>query len=144
MRLEWFEGVPLVSGGYCNAGKEAADTLIKANERSRDGADKAALVRIIQDFDKRGELVNSTATGAYSYFRLLKSDPAFPGDTGTDRLIRLFRELERDGLIYRRSVKTPDRKQKEVFTCAPAPAESAPMPPGGASIYAVLDGKREC
>lgn len=140
VRLEWHEGVPLVSG---STGLSAAQAARQAAENERDDGDKAALIAIVQDFDRRGELVNATATGAYSYFRLLKSEPTFPKATDSDRLTRLFRELQRDGLLFLSEVKTPDRKRKAVFTCAPKPAEGAPLDVPTIPFIPVLAHRKE-
>lgn len=126
VRLEWHEGVPLVSGSYSDVGAVAAANIIKASEQQRDVADKTTLVSIVQDFDGRGELVTTSVHGGFTVFKLLKPHPLFPKGLGSDRLARLLRELEGEGYIYRRTVRTPNRKWKEVFTCSPAAEESAP------------------
>lgn len=123
IRLEWRAGVPLVSDSLTGAGVAAA----QAAEAIRTTADKAALVKLIQDFDKRGELVNTATQGPYSTFRQVMRVQGFPKNTDSDRLANLLRELEAEGRIYRRTVTTPNRKKKEVFTCLPAPG-SAPIP----------------
>jgi hypothetical protein len=115
VRLEWYQGVPLVVGSYTSSGAQAA----AAAEKERDEDDKAALIKLIQDFDKRGERVTTSFMGSATVFRLLKGEPDFPKNTDSHRLMRLLRELETERRIYRRIVKTPDRKERQVFTCAP-------------------------
>jgi hypothetical protein len=115
VRMEWHEGVPLVAGSYTSAGAEAA----AAAEKVLADTDKAAIVKLIQGFDKRGERVTTSFQGSATVFKLLKGEPGFPKNTERERLMRLLRELETEGRIFRRTVKTPDRKQREVFTCAP-------------------------
>ena len=127
VKLEWFDGVPLVAGSYTSPDQAANSDIQKANERARDEADKSALSSIIQSFDRRGERVTTAAQGSATVYKLLKADPAFPKVMDAERLMRLLREMETDGRIFRRFVKTPDRKQREVFTCA---VDSiAPIPP---------------
>ena len=123
IRIEWRAGVPVVSDSLIGAGVAAA----QAAEAVRDNEDKAALVMLIQDFDKRGERVTTAATGSYTVFKLLKGQPGFPKSTDSGRLMRLLREMESEGRIYRRAQRTADRKWKECFTCVPAPG-SAPIP----------------
>lgn len=60
-------------------------------------------------------------------FHLLKGQPNFPKNTDSHRLMRLLREMESDGHIYQREVRTPDRKKRQVFTCVPETAV-APVP----------------
>ncbi len=117
VRLVWREGVPMVSGGFTDAGAASA----KAAEKDQDTTDKAALVALIQDFDRRGERVTTSSQGSATVFKLLKGEPGFPKSTNSERLMRLLRELETEDGIYRRTVKTADRKSREVFTCAPIP-----------------------
>jgi hypothetical protein len=125
VRLEWHNGVPLVAGTFVGSGADVTG-IIKAAEKTADDADKAALITLVEDFDKRGERVTTSSQGSATVFKLLRGESAFPKGTGPDRLMRLLRELETEGRIYRRTVKTPDRKFREVFTCVPTP-ETAPI-----------------
>jgi hypothetical protein len=115
VRMEWHEGVPLVAGRYTSAGAEAAAVA----EKVLADTDKAALITLIQSFDRRGERVTVSFNGNATVFKLLKGEPGFPKNTDSERLMRLLRELETEGRIFRRTVRTPDRKHREVFTCAP-------------------------
>lgn len=117
MRLEWVNGVPMVSGSFTDAGASER----QAAEAMRDDADKILLVELIQGFDTRGERITTSFQGSATVFKLLRGQAGFPKSTDSERLMRLLRELETEGRIYRRTVRTPDRKQKEVFTCAPIP-----------------------
>lgn len=119
VKLEWHDGVPLVAGSHTSAGAEAA----MATEKARDDADKGSLLSLIQDFNKRGERVTTSFQGSATIFRLLKGEPGFPKDTNSERLMRLLRNLESEEKIFRRTVRTPDRKQREGFTCAPITKE---------------------
>lgn len=124
LKLEWQSGVPQVVGGFLGA--EGAANAI-AVEKARDEQDRIALIALIQDFDRRGERVTTAATGSYTVCKLLKGQPGFPRNTDSYRLMRLLRDMESEGRIYRRTVRTADRKLREVFTCVPTPA-SAPIP----------------
>ncbi|HYS86324.1 MAG TPA: AAA family ATPase [Bradyrhizobium sp.] len=125
--LEWHDGVPVVAGTHSTQGAELAKELVRKDDLARDEKAKSALVELIKSFDARGELVSTSATGPATAFKLLKGEPGFPKNVGRDRLMPLFRQLQDEGRIYRRAVRTPNRKWKEVFTCTPAP-ETAPMP----------------
>lgn len=132
VRLEWREGSPLVAGGYSEEGPVA--DAIKAAEKTRDATDKEALVALIQDFDKRGEPVTTASQGPATVFHLLKGEALFPKSTKKDRLMRLLREMETAGAIFRRTIRTAQRKDKEVFTCSEISAPiQAIEPPGEAS-----------
>lgn len=111
VRLEWQDGAPLVVG--VSVGAE-----VVATAKARDEADKAALVTLIQDCDERGERVTTSDRGPATTFKTLKTMVGFPRDTTSDRLTQLLRGLESEGRIYRRWIKTPDSKRREVFTCA--------------------------
>jgi hypothetical protein len=125
MRLEWNDGVPMVAGTFISTESDVSG-IIKAGEKIRDDADKVALIVLIQNFDKRGERVTTSSQGSATVYKLLKAESGFPKVTGSDRLMSLLRQLQDDGRIYRRTVKTPDRKWREVFTCVPKP-QSAPI-----------------
>lgn len=126
VRLAWNDGVPLVAGSFAGTGADVTG-IIKAAEKKADDADTAALIALIEDFDKRGERVTTSSQGSATVYKLLKGESSFPKATGPDRLMRLLRQLQDEGRIYRRTVKTPDRKWREVFTCVPEP-EVAPIP----------------
>ena len=115
VRIIWNDGVPMVSGSYINIGAEAAAAI----ESERDVTDKQLLLTLIKDFDNRGERVTTSFQGSATVHRLLKGEKNFPKDTDSFRLMRLLREMESESLIYRRTVKAPDRKSRDVFTCVP-------------------------
>jgi hypothetical protein len=119
VRLEWVGGVPMVQGMLPSIESAAA-----AYARAQD--DKAALVAIIQDFDRRGETVTTSVNGPCTVFKLLRNVPGFPKGMASDQLTTLLRELETEGRIFRRMVRSADRKRRLVFTCKRDDAESAP------------------
>lgn len=118
IRMEWNDGVPMLKA--CLPSIEVA-----AAERAQRDADKAALVAIIQDFDQRGERVTTAVQGSATTFNLLKGMPTFPSRIDKHSLPPLLRELEAEGRIFRQTVKTPDRKRREVFSAAPIPPGAA-------------------
>lgn len=114
LRFDWIDGLPIVRG--CIPSPEAA-----AAENQRREADKAAIVEIIADFERRGELVTTAVQGAYSTFRLLSPVNGFPKHLTSDSLTGLLRELQAEHRIERRTIKTPQRKMREGFFCKSAP-----------------------
>jgi hypothetical protein len=146
VRLKWHEGVPLVSGSYTNYSGNAQDAIVRQAQKEQDEAHKAALVALVQDFDRRGETVTTSFNGPVTVFKLLKSSPGYPKGLGSDQLARLLREMESEQRIYRRMRKTPDRKLKQVFTCKRDEGESAPnatgepVQAGGEPLGGALNG----
>jgi hypothetical protein len=126
VQLEWNDGVPMISGSFSTTGAKLAESIIREAASAQDEVDKAALVGLIQGFDKLGERVTTSSQGSATVFKLLKGSTGFPKAINPDRLMRLLRDLQGDGSILRRTVKTPDRKWREVFTCVPEPT-SAPI-----------------
>jgi hypothetical protein len=110
MHFAWVDGVPMVHDQF--PGKENAEA-----ESARRTADMDSVVAIIEDFDQRGERVTTAFQGSWTVYKLLKPHPLYPAHLGSDDLRRAFWKLEADGRIFRRTVKTSDRKSREVFTC---------------------------
>lgn len=110
VRLEWRDGVPLVLGAEA-AANAAADALAREQEH------KAALVALIQDFDRRGEWVTTSMTGPSTVYKMLASHPGFPAQVTKDVLPQLIRSLEGEQRVFRRSVRNANRKDRLVFTC---------------------------
>ena len=122
--LEWREGVPVVTS---TDNDDLSVAQASEAERARDDADKAAIVSLILDCDRRGEKVTAAFQGPYTVFKILKPFSRFPPNTNSDRCNRLLRELETEHRVHRRTFRTPHRKEKEIFTCASVPLESAPI-----------------
>lgn len=127
--LEWINGVPLA--GVQNPDREAQALAQIANNKAKDAQDKQTLALLIQAFSNRGEYVNTTMTGPYSTYKLLKGDPSFPKVLDAERFKRLIREMQDSGVIHRKAIKTASRHSKEIFV------NSALMPP----TSEVFDGK---
>ncbi|MGX9218955.1 AAA family ATPase [Massilia varians] len=120
LRLEWRDGVPVVVDDAVAAATRAA------SEAENNQTDKVALLKIIQEFEARGEHVTTATCGPLPTFRQLCNAKGFPKRiTNASRLTSLLRELEDEQRVLRRQYKTPDRKYKECFTClAPNHTES--------------------
>ena len=119
MEFEWYNGVPVI---ICKT------TIGRSEDKEENSANKNAIVELIQDFDERNERVTTSIQGSTTVYKLLSTHPQFPKHIDKDHLTNLLRELEKDKRVYRREVKTPDRKLRQVFTCKKEP-ESAPIPP---------------
>lgn len=128
IRLEWHNGAPTVAGTYECPGAALADSLRKSAEKQQDEADKNLIVKIIWDFDRRGERLTTSMQGSVTVYKALSSVPEFPKTMNSERLNRLVRELERDGRIFRTKKYTEGRKWKDSFTCSREVVESAPNP----------------
>jgi hypothetical protein len=128
LRLEWHGGVPLVAGSTSSPEAEASKAVAKAEEDKRRTVEQMALLALIQDFDTRGERVTTSVQGSVNVFKLLTARKGYPKGVEKERLVEHLRDMETDGRIFRRTVTTPDRKKREVFTCRRAGAESAPIP----------------
>ena len=111
--LEWINGVPLA--GVQNPDREAQALAQAANDKAKDAQDKQALAQLIEAFSNRGEYVNTTMTGPYSTYKLLKGDPSFPKVLDAERFKRLIREMQDSGILHRKAIKTASRHTKEIF-----------------------------
>jgi hypothetical protein len=135
VRLDWRDGVPMPAIN----GSNGSESVLAAFEEKRDADHKAAMLALIQDFDRRGERVTTAFTGPATVYKLLRSAPGFPKEITSDRLTQLLRSMEHDGLLFRREVKTLDRKWRVVYTSVPSAPKSAPMlpslsPSGGVAL----------
>jgi len=139
--LEWQDGVPLPAGTNPMPGAELRKAAMLQAEAARDEADNDALIAIIDDFDRRGQRVPTSTMGAGNVYKTLKDERLFPKNMGPDRLKMRLRALEDDGRIFRRNVKTPDRKIREAFTRLPAPAV-APMARNKSTAVAAVEAGR--
>jgi hypothetical protein len=111
IQFAWVDGVPMV----------ITDVGLQVLETTAAPAEKDAIVRVIKDFDQRGELVTTSIHGASTVFKTLKDHKHFPPRVDAARLTRLLRDLEGEGRVLRQTVRTPSRKWREVYTCREAP-----------------------
>lgn len=123
VRLEWRDGVPLVSDDVAAAAEQATA------QAEHDQADKLELLTVVRDFDRRGERVTTAAGGPMTTFNQLRTAAGFPQRvTNSSRLTQLLRALQDEGRVFRRDYRTPDRKSKQCFTCSVLGSpESAPV-----------------
>jgi hypothetical protein len=122
IQFAWVHGVPTV----------ITDVGVQAPETTSAPAEKDAIVRVIKDFDQRGELVTTSIHGASTVFKTLKDHKHFPPGVEAARLTRLLRELEAEGRVLRQTIRTASRKLRDVFTCRAAPT------PAPASVSATV------
>lgn len=128
IRLEWHDGAPGVLGTIETPGASLAAALRKSAEERQDEADKAALVKVIQDYVGRGARVPVAIRGPHSAYHTLRISPDFPKGMDSDRANRLLFQLESEGRIFRSTVRSESRKPVHCFTSSPAVVESAPNP----------------
>ncbi len=124
IQIEFRSGVPCLVG----QGAHPAADVIAGRERERDEQDKVRLLAMIRRFEQLGERVPASATGPCTAHRLLRDEIGFPENTDSSRLMRLLRELQGSARLFRATVRTVDRKYREVFSTVPGGQESAPMP----------------
>lgn len=124
VRLDWVDGVPVPRGDFSDPFGDDSDL-----ERMKAEQDRVAILTIITEFHQRGERVTTATTGPSTVYKLLHAVEGFPAvDRG--QFNNILRELERAGQILRKTITTPDRKQREVFVPAAPMLTSAPMPTG--------------
>lgn len=128
IRLEWHNGAPTVAGIFDYPGAALADSLHRAAEKQQNEADKNVIVKIISDFDRRGERLTTSMQGSVTVFKALNSVPEFPKNLTKERVNIFMRELERDGRVFRVRKQTPNRKWVDCFSCTRDASESAPNP----------------
>lgn len=119
VNLAWRDGVPTLLPGAA-----AADPLIEF-VRLR------AVLRLIRDFNERGENVTTAPVGPGNVHMILRAEPGYPAGLGRDALLALLREAERGALIEREEYKTDGRKTRERWALtAKGRAECASYAPG--------------
>ena len=120
MKLTWDDGVPLVTGSsvFCAINKEEAAEKARLKIEKEMLARKA-IVEIMVDFQQRGEPISSSTQGNRTSYHLLKGCKGFPAWLNKAEFDEVMRQMERDNLIVRRTIKTQSRKIREVFELAP-------------------------
>lgn len=133
--LQWLDGgLPQMIAGY----EAPAGTLTQA-ERS-DDQNAQALLRLIAEFESRGQFCSPAATSRNHVHAVLKSEPEFlslklrPDDTK-----RIVTQCQRANWIQEIDYRTPDRKPHQRWTVTPdgrsfsgLPAPTAPTCQDGA------------
>lgn len=119
IRLDWVDGVPVPRGVCFDDCLEDFGEL----ERLKEDQDRAAILALITDLHRLGEKVNTARTGAYSAFKILSPRPGFPYRLSKDKFDNLLFDMLRKGELVRATVRTPNRKDCDVFIpAAPMPA----------------------
>ncbi|MBF0261982.1 MAG: AAA family ATPase [Magnetococcales bacterium] len=113
------EGVPMFGGG---ASQESATDETEV---------RRVLVDIVGAFDLRGERLPTATTGPATAFKLMKGAPEFPEGLDPERFVRLMRELERDQVIFRSSIRTGDYKKRRRSPFAVQDRTRHPIKQGG-------------
>ncbi len=78
-----------------------------------------ALLRLIHEFNERGEWVSTATTSRTHAGKLLRGQPGFPARLKDPELFDLLRLAERQGLLARREFKGADRKPRECWDVTP-------------------------
>lgn len=109
-----------------------------ARQQGRADDDRAAaLLRLIAEFEGRGQYCSPIATARNNVFAILRSEPEFQKlKLNSDSTRRILNQCQRAGWIEPMDYRTPDRKSRQCWTItatgclfAGLPAPSAPSAP---------------
>lgn len=108
IRLEWRDGVP----SFANIWLDGEVAVKERNEA------KQAILGVIQAIEHRGGRIPTAPNGSHSTYKIVSADAKFPK---LDKMLfaQLMDELQDSGQIHRKTVKTPNYKLVEVFSCTP-------------------------
>lgn len=91
-----------------------------------DSTDTKALLRLIHEFNERGEFVGTATTSRTHAGKLLRGQPGFPSRLKKDgEVFDLLRQAERRSLLERCEFKGKDRKPRERWELTPKGREIA-------------------
>ena len=136
--FEWVSGVPEeVSVAKQSPEKQLRDAAAQAQAEVKDETDKTALLALLQDFARRGELVTTSTHGPITVYKLLSQHKAYPVMVTSQRLTQLLRDMETEGRIRRSIVRTASRKERDVFVVS---ADTAPNEARDASEHLAQQG----
>lgn len=125
VRLRWHDGVPLEDGSFTDLGAAANAAIVAAERKKAADVAKIALAIMIKDFNNRGETVTTSSHGNFTVWHLLNKRSGFPKSVkSSSDLMDLLAEMQADGIIYRATFKTKDRKLREVFVAGSAPNQA--------------------
>lgn len=114
LRLVWpTDGIPELDAAWSTVGGGTDDR-----------GDTAALLRLIHEYSKRGEVISTAHTSRSHAARLLNREPTYPKLRDAE-VFDLLRQAERDGLIVRVQFKGIDRHRRERWQVTPAGADFA-------------------
>jgi hypothetical protein len=115
LRLVWADGgLPMLDG--------PASAFVQSIERRNH---ERALLRLIYEFNQRGEFVSTATTSRTHAGKLLRGQPGFPARMTDPQLFDLLRDAERRGLIERVDYSGKDRHQRQRWQVTAQGAEAA-------------------
>lgn len=133
LRLVWpKDGIPVLDG--------AVEPMVQA---IADSANTKALLRLIHEYSSRGEMIAAAETSPSNAYKKLVHEPNFPKRLKRSELWVLLREAERKKYLCRSTIRTQDRKHREVWEVTPAGKEVsgiAPSAPSAPTVDVDADG----
>jgi AAA domain/Primase C terminal 2 (PriCT-2) len=108
--VSWVGGVPLIAGLGFESGDFPGAELLRQTQEKQRHAQAAAVLRIIQDFTGRGEMVRAAASGRHTTYALLRTVEGYPKGLDKVGLSNVIRDLERQGKVRREVVRSATRK----------------------------------
>jgi hypothetical protein len=87
-----------------------------------------ALLRLIDEFTKRGEFVTAATTSRTHAAKLLRNEPTYPKLMKDGAVFDLLRKAEREGHLERFEIKGKNRHPREVWNVTAAGAAFAGIP----------------
>lgn len=133
LRLVWpKDGIPVLDG--------AVEPTVKG---IADPANTKALLRLIHEYSSRGEMIAAAETSPSNAHKKLVHEPNFPKRLKRSELWVLLREAERKKYLCRSTIRTQDRKYREVWEVTPSGKEVAgiaPCAPSAPTVDVDADG----
>lgn len=133
LRLVWPKDGILVLDG-------AVEPMVPA---IADSANTKALLRLIHEYSNRGEMIAAAETSPSNAHKKLVHEPNFPKRLKRSELWVLLREAERKKYLCRSTIRTQDRKYREVWEVTPSGKEVAgiaPCAPSAPTVDVDADG----
>lgn len=119
MNLLWTGGVLTYGGDLAAQGDAVLDQ-----------ASIVAVLRLIDEFNGRGEFISTASTSPDNAYKKLAQQKGYPKKLTKTLLTNAMRDAERGGLLYREEYQTKERKSKERWALTSAGRESlAPTAP---------------
>lgn len=133
LRLQWpKDGIPVLDGAVEPLAQGIADS-----------ANTKALLRLIHEYSNRGEMIAAAETSPSNAHKKLVHEPTFPKRLKRSELWVLLREAERKEYLRRSTIRTQDRKHREVWEVTPSGkviSGIAPSAPSAPTVEVDADG----